>query len=204
MWTAAIVAGGQATRLGGRDKTALLVGGTPILERQLAVLHGLVAHVIIVANEPDRFAAAGCPVVTDLVPGGGSLGGVLTAVSAAPNDRTLVIAADMPFLNRGLLARLMERAGPADAAVPHGVLGYQPLCAAYTRACVPELRLRAEAGRLVLRDFVREAASRGLRVVELGADELAAFGDEDTMFFNINTDADYERANALAQRMNTV
>jgi molybdopterin-guanine dinucleotide biosynthesis protein A len=196
MWTAAIVAGGQATRLGGRDKAALLVGGTPILERQLAVLHGLVPHIIIVANDPSRFSSAGVPVVPDLVPGAGSLGGVYTAVSAAPDDRTLVVAADMPFLDRSLLMRLMDLARTADLAIPHGRLGYQPLCAAYTRACVPELRMRAETGRLTLADFVRGA--HGLRIVEIEAADLARFGDERVMFFNVNTPADYAAANEIA------
>ena len=34
----AILAGGQATRFGGRDKSALLVDGRSILDRQLAAL----------------------------------------------------------------------------------------------------------------------------------------------------------------------
>ncbi len=38
MVTAAILAGGQATRFGGRDKSALIVEGRSILERQIAEL----------------------------------------------------------------------------------------------------------------------------------------------------------------------
>ena len=39
-WTAAILAGGQARRLGGVDKSALVVGTRSILERQLSLLRG--------------------------------------------------------------------------------------------------------------------------------------------------------------------
>lgn len=196
MWTAAIIAGGQATRLGGRDKAALPIGGTPILERQLAALHGLVGHLLIVANDPDRFSAAGIPVVPDLAPGAGALGGVYTAVSAAPDDRTLVVACDMPFLDRRVLSRLIELGSVADIAVPHGTSGLQPLCATYSRACVPELRLRVETGRLGLREFIREA--RGLRLAELAAADIAPLGDEERLFFNVNTPEDVARAEAIA------
>jgi molybdenum cofactor guanylyltransferase len=192
MWTAAIIAGGRARRLGGRDKAALDVGGLPILKRQITALRGLVDHVLIVANDPDRFRDAEIPVVRDLIPGAGALGGVYSAVSAAPDDRTLAIACDMPFLERALLERLIAAGALADVAVPHGDTGWQPLCATYSRACVPELRLRAETGRLRLIDFIEEAP--GVRVTELSARDLAAIGDERVMFFNVNTPEDYAEA----------
>jgi molybdopterin-guanine dinucleotide biosynthesis protein A len=202
MWTAAIIAGGQATRFGGRDKARLPIGGTSILERQLAALRGLVSHIIIIANDPGRFSETGIPVIGDLAAGSGALGGVYTAVSAAPDDRTLAVAGDMPFLDRGLLSRLIELGRLADVAVPHGRSGLQPLCATYSRACVPELRLRAETGRLRIMDFIREAS--GLRVMEIGADELARLGDESVMFFNVNTPQDYARAEEIAARAGKV
>ncbi|PYQ85779.1 MAG: molybdenum cofactor guanylyltransferase, partial [Acidobacteria bacterium] len=59
--SAAILAGGAATRFGGRDKSALTIGGRTILERQIEVL-SLVADEVLVVRE-------------DLVPGCGPLGG---------------------------------------------------------------------------------------------------------------------------------
>ncbi len=76
MQTAAILAGGRARRLGGRDKSRLVVGGRTILERQLDVLRRLVPRIVIVANAPEQFADAGVPVLADAVPGCGSLGGI--------------------------------------------------------------------------------------------------------------------------------
>lgn len=201
MWTAAIIAGGQATRLGGRDKAALRVGGTPILERQLAALRGLIDHILIVANDPERFRSTGLPVVTDVAPGAGPLGGVYSAVSAAPDDRVLAIACDMPFLEPALVERLRDAGNLADVVVPNGTTGMQPLCAAYSRACVPELHLRLASGHLALVEFIRSA--RGLRVTELTAAELAEVGDERVMFFNVNAPEDYARADEIAARGRT-
>jgi molybdopterin-guanine dinucleotide biosynthesis protein A len=198
MWTAAIIAGGQARRFGGRDKASLLVGGVPILQRQLTALRGLVDHVIIVADDRERFGDVAVPVIPDLTPGAGSLGGVYSAVSQAPDDRTFAIACDMPFVEPRLVARLLEAGDVADIAVPHGASGWQPLCATYSRACVPELRVRAETGRLTLADFITSA--RGLRVTELGADDLAAIGDEDVLFFNVNSPEDHTRAEDIERK----
>ncbi len=55
--TAAVVlAGGQATRMGGGDKTLLRVGGRPMLARIIAALN--LTNIAISANgDPARFAA---------------------------------------------------------------------------------------------------------------------------------------------------
>jgi molybdopterin-guanine dinucleotide biosynthesis protein A len=50
MASAAILAGGRATRFGGRDKSALIVGGRTILERQLAELARLTDDLLIVTS----------------------------------------------------------------------------------------------------------------------------------------------------------
>ncbi|MGH9346964.1 MAG: molybdenum cofactor guanylyltransferase, partial [Vicinamibacterales bacterium] len=106
VWTAAILAGGRARRLGGVDKSALVVGGRSILDRQVAVLRSLTPHILIVASEEDRFRDAGVRVVRDRIPRAGSLGGLYTALVVAPTEQLVVIACDMPFLTAPFLSRL--------------------------------------------------------------------------------------------------
>jgi molybdenum cofactor guanylyltransferase len=99
VWTAAILAGGQARRFGGADKSALPVGGHSILARQLAVLRSLTPHILIVASDERRYREAHVPVVLDRIQGAGSLGGIYTALVESPTDQVLVVACDMPFLD---------------------------------------------------------------------------------------------------------
>ena len=54
MWSAAILAGGKATRLQGRDKSALVVNGESILSRQLRELRQVTGDVMIVGGDPPR------------------------------------------------------------------------------------------------------------------------------------------------------
>jgi molybdopterin-guanine dinucleotide biosynthesis protein A len=191
MWTAAILAGGQARRLGGLDKSALAVGALTVLQRQLAALDALTPHILIVGRErldgeprlrtvPDRIAAAG------------ALGGIYTALLEAPTDLVLVIACDMPFLTAAFLELLAVRAETepdADAIVPRDDRGRHPLCAAYRRRAAAAFKTRIDAGELRVLDALGAVAVR-----EIGPDEIAAHDHDGRLLLNVNTPDDYARA----------
>jgi molybdopterin-guanine dinucleotide biosynthesis protein A len=191
MFTAAILAGGHARRLGGIDKSALLVRGTSILDRQLGVLRSLTPHILIVASDEHRYREAGVPVVRDRIRGAGSLGGLYTALVEAPTDQLVVMACDMPFLTAPFLTRLAALGAGADAAMPRDAGGLHPLCAAWARRAAPHLRVRIDEGRLRIID-----ALDGLDVREMDRGELASFDPAGTLLLNVNTPDDYARATA--------
>src|SRR5512139_675349 len=193
MQTAAILAGGRARRLGGRDKSRIVIGGRTILARQLDVLQRLVPRTVIVANAPDSFADAGVPVLTDAVPGSGSLGGIYTALADAPGP-VLVLACDMPFVTAPFLARVIEAGQEADIAIPRGRDGYQPLCASYAPACAGPLLRRIEQRALKVVDLLAD-----VRVRELGPDDIAPFDPDGLLLLNINTADDLARAERAAE-----
>ena len=141
MWTGAILAGGRSRRLGGLNKAGLVLhpGSASILDRQLTRLSRVVDRTIIIANDAERFSGAGVPVIPDLMPNGGALGGLYTAVHAAETDWTLVVACDMPFLSESLLAHLVDVGASVDIAIPRTARGYEPLCATYSRRSASEL-----------------------------------------------------------------
>ncbi len=189
MWTGAILAGGQARRLGGIDKSALVVGSGSILDRQLSLLRELTPHILIVAGQTPKTVAPDTTVVTDRVAGAGALGGLYTALVDAPTEQVLVIACDMPFLTAPFLARLAERGKGVDAALPCDERGRHPLCASYDRRIAGHLKARIDRGELRVSD-----ALAGLDVRELGPDELAPFDPDGRLLLNVNTPADYARA----------
>ena len=57
--SAAILAGGQARRFGGRDKGALLVDGRSIRDRQIAELATLTSDILIVGGPESPRVASG-------------------------------------------------------------------------------------------------------------------------------------------------
>ena len=196
MRTAAIIAGGRAQRLGGRDKSDLVIGGRRIIDRQLSVLGHVAEHILIVSNDHHRFRSSGLQVCADLIPGAGALGGLYTALVRSPTAPTIVVACDLPFLTVPFLRHLVDRARGADAAIPRTAAGTQPLCAVYDRTCVEPIRARLERGELRVSGLVDDA----IRVTDIGPSEVAPFDPGGTLFFNVNTPDDYTRANDLAAR----
>ena len=198
MCTAAVLAGGRGRRLGGRHKALLRLGNGLIIDRQLDTLRSVVKDVAIVANDPDQYQHLGVPVWPDVQPGAGPLGGILTAMTHAPDMTTLVVAGDMPFLTSTFLHYLMDRgrrAMQADVVIPHLDDGYQPLCALYRPRCLAVIRRHLDRGSFKVTDILPE-----LEVCELTSAEVAPLDPAGTLFFNVNTTKDYSRGQAIAGR----
>ena len=188
MSIAAILAGGRASRLGGLDKSQLVVDGLTILDRQLRVLRDVVDRVVIVANDPAPFAAIDAAVIPDLVPGAGALGGIYTALSHAGGP-VLVVACDMPFLTAPFLRHVLQAGEGADAAVPRDAGGYHPACACYAPACSGPILRRIEAGELRVLDLFGD-----VHVRTIDQAEIAVFDPDGSLLLNINTPGDFARA----------
>jgi molybdopterin-guanine dinucleotide biosynthesis protein A len=188
---AAILAGGRARRLGHVNKGTLSLGRTEIIDRQLLALRDVASRVFVVGTESEAWTARGLEVVPDEIPGAGALGGLYTAIVRSPCDRTLVLACDMPFVSAAFLGRLAVE-DAADAVIPHGPRGYEPLCAIYSRACAPEIRARLERGELQA-----SVPPSGVRVVEIGPEIISKYDPHGLIFMNVNTPHDYERAREL-------
>ena len=88
---AAIIAGGRATRFGGRDKSRLRIEGQTIISRQAAVLQPLTDDLFIVASQHERFADVPYRVYPDARPGTGVIGAIVTeaGVHRAPYPASL-------------------------------------------------------------------------------------------------------------------
>lgn len=193
--TGVVLAGGAASRYGGLPKGLEHVGGRRIVDRVADALRAVTDDLLLVANDPGAGAwLPGVRHAEDVLPGEGSLGGIHAALVHA-SCPVLVVAWDMPFVPSELLARLRELGQSADAAVPESGSrrGVEPLCAWYAPACIPaiERSLAAEDRRVV-------AFFDTVRVARLPADQVAAFGDPEWIFMNVNTPDELVRAEAHA------
>jgi len=195
----AILAGGTASRFGGLPKGLERVGGVRILDRLVETFQtALGTHPLLVANDPG--AAAWRPdleVRSDIHPGAGSLGGILTAVAAGPGP-VVCVAWDMPFVSPDLVRVLAEGLDGADAVLPSsgGRRGVEPLCAGYGPACRPAIEACLSRG-----DYRAIAFHSAIRASILPADVVAACGDPAVLFFNVNTQDDLTQAETLWRRL---
>jgi len=194
MASAAILAGGRATRFGGRDKSALLVDGRPILQRQLAELARVTSDILIVGGRDGAANARAFPAidgiaprsVADIIPGCGPLGGIHAALSEARSDLVFVLACDMPYIAAAFVAYALALARDADAVVPRTERGYHPLCAVYSRACLEPATRRLAAGHWKTIDLMLDVRTRIVT-----PEELDRFGGETTLLANVNTPDEY-------------
>lgn len=184
---AAILAGGQARRFGGRDKSRLVIDGRTIIVRQLDVLQRVASQLFIVAPDAGRYGDLGVPVYPDVIPASGPMGGLATALERAQAPRVLVLACDLPFLEVPLLAALAEAAQDGDGAWARSARGVEPLVACYRRSARGVVRGAILAGRLGLTDL---RAVLRLRTVDV---ESVAPARGDRLLANVNTPADYDR-----------
>lgn len=194
--TGAILAGGRASRLGGVAKGLLDVGGTRIVDRIAGALAPVVSELLIVTDSAEMAAALRrARAVEDVLTGGGSSAGVHAALRAT-NGPILAVACDLPFVNTALFRALVARAGnDVDAVVavgPHAP-DIEPLCAWYGPRCAGAIEAAWARGDRSLRGFIAAVRTRMLEPAE-----VAACGDVDRLFLNVNTPADLARARALA------
>ena len=161
--TGVLVAGGQATRMGGAPKGLLQIDGEPIAARSLALFVGLFGRALVVANDPAPYAALGATVVGDLLPGRGAPGGLHAALRAVETPWVFAAACDMPFLDAGAIAFLAARREGADAVLVRAGVRLEPLHAFWSRACLGPLEALLARGEPSLRDL---AAAVRARVVE--------------------------------------
>jgi molybdopterin-guanine dinucleotide biosynthesis protein A len=178
MHSAAILAGGRASRFDGCDKGALMVDGRTIRDRQLRLLSRVADDVLIVGGPAGH--------VADVIPDSGPLGGVHSALMHARHDAVFVVACDMPYVTEPLVRFLLELAATADIVLPRTASGYHPLCAVYTRACIAPIERRLAARELKMIDLLADVRARVVT-----GDEIAECGDVDRLLANVNTPSDY-------------
>lgn len=191
----AVLAGGGATRFGGRPKGLEVVGGERILDRLVSVFErALGSPPLLVANATDaRDWRPDLRVVPDVRAGLGSLGGIYTAVLEAPAP-VVCVAWDMPFVTPDLVRALAAGLEPYDAFLPEseGRRGVEPLCAAYAPACAAAIAARLDAGDLRATGF-----HQSIRVGRMPLEAVRRLGDPARLFFNVNTADDLAKADAL-------
>jgi len=196
-----VLAGGLARRMGGVDKMHIRIGDATILQRIIDRLSPQCAEIIINRNaEPERFAAAGLPVVADSIGGyPGPLAGILAGLDGAAFmtrhsvEWIVSVPSDCPFLPRDLVAKLHEARIAAGAQLAcaasggrqHPVVGLWPVA------------LREDLRRALTQEGVRKVGAWSARYTVAVAEWPAAPVDP---FFNVNTPADAAEAERLAAR----
>ncbi|RMG86316.1 MAG: molybdenum cofactor guanylyltransferase [Chloroflexi bacterium] len=189
----AILAGGRSRRMG-RDKTALLLRGKPLLQHVVDSAASLQLPIQIITNTPDNHAYLGLPMHTDVFPGSGSIGGLYTALHYTTSDYVLCLACDSPYLQPALLRYLIALRHDYDAVVPYVRARRHPLVAVYSKRCLPVIHERIERGELRITTMLNELHTRFVE-----ENDVRRYDPGLKSFFNANTPEEFARIAALSR-----
>jgi molybdopterin-guanine dinucleotide biosynthesis protein A len=198
MRTLVIQAGGNSQRMR-QNKALMSFCGEPLIERVLRRTKDLAEETFITANILEDFQYLGLPIIKDMIPGKGALGGLYTALKSASNQEVIVVGCDMPFVNSKLLIAECDLLDweIADAVIPVSPFGIEPLHAVYRRDnCLAAVQNALENGHLRLISWFSD-----VRITKMTSEEVAVYDPEYYAFINVNTPQEFQSAEILAERI---
>jgi molybdopterin-guanine dinucleotide biosynthesis protein A len=181
--------------MGGRNKAFLTVGGRSILERLLATLQPLFDDILLVTRQPERYAGFPLRVVQDIYPQRSSLTGIHAGLQHAAAGHAFVVPCDTPLLQPALVRLLLAAIEPqVDLIVPDLAGHLEPLCAVYSKRCLPMIAAQLERGDFKIIRFFGQ-----MRIKRLPLERLRQVDGELLSFCNVNNPEAYRACQALAE-----
>jgi molybdenum cofactor guanylyltransferase len=182
--SAIILAGGASKRMG-QDKASVQFKGYSLLSLAVEKVRQLgIQEVFISGRTGIEYSTLNCPVLSDLDPGCGPLGGIERGLHASSSTLLLVLAVDLPHMDTAFLEKLIAQCDGSTGVVPKLDGWLEPLAAIYPKRC-----------HLIASDFLarsrRAAHEFAERCLEESAVRIMRVAHADAgCFTNWNTPAD--------------
>jgi len=188
-----ILAGGKSSRMG-RDKGLVSLNDKPMVSYTLDLCKDLGYSPILVASQ-EEYAALGYPVIKDLVPDKGPMGGLHTALEHNDQKATYVLlfSCDMPFIPKNAIYKLVEAATGQSVIVSEFMKNINPLFALYHKDLKEQVKTNIEMGHLKMKDFIEESLH-----IKVDMEDLVLQSPE--RFMNINTPVELEKSRKLWEK----
>ncbi|PJC87928.1 molybdenum cofactor guanylyltransferase MobA [Vibrio sp. HA2012] len=173
-----ILAGGQASRMGGKDKGLLIYKTRPLIEHSLKPFTQQQFPVFINANRNFGFYSDYAPVIRDLIPGFyGPLAGIHAGLSQLETEWVGFIPCDSPYISEDFVSRMSaEIHKPADILVAYDGNIVQPVFSLWNRRILPQLESFLQNGDRKMKLFLLQCDTRYID-----------FSDSPSLFINLNT-----------------
>ena len=184
----AILAGGNACRIGGLAKGTLrAAGGVSIVERLIneMALAG-VNDIVIIANDSKPYQEYGVEIIADIRKNVGPIGGIEAGLNffAGKCNAVMFVPCDLPRISASQISALkqafIETMAPAVFATT-GDFFWHPLCAVVHNDLAGDISAAIDAGERKIRNIWQQAKAAKVQF------------DDDAAFFNINSLADMDK-----------
>ncbi|MCK8080363.1 MULTISPECIES: molybdenum cofactor guanylyltransferase MobA [Vibrio] len=173
-----ILAGGQASRMGGKDKGLVELNGSPLIQYVINKLAQQDVSITINANRNLDSYQAFAPVVSDSFPDyPGPLGGIHAGLKNASTDWVGFVPCDSPQISDDLVERFCSAVKEdSDILVAHDGEFKQPVFTLFHKRVLPKLEAFLERGDRKIILLYKECVT-----------EYVDFSDSPNCFVNLNT-----------------
>ncbi|MEZ9314133.1 molybdenum cofactor guanylyltransferase MobA [Vibrio lentus] len=173
-----ILAGGQASRMGGKDKGLVELNGSPLIQYVIDKLSQQDVSITINANRNLDSYQAFAPVVSDFFPDyPGPLGGIHAGLKNATTDWVGFVPCDSPQISDDLVERFCAAVKEdSDILVAHDGEFKQPVFTLFHKRVLPKLEAFLERGDRKIILLYKECVT-----------EYVDFSDAPNCFVNLNT-----------------
>jgi molybdopterin-guanine dinucleotide biosynthesis protein A len=205
----------------GTDKSLLPLARKPLIQHAVAKLRRLCADVHILSSNPSLSAFA--PLVPDIHPDCGPIGGIEAALTHSANDWNLILPVDVPFLPTAILqswaAEITSGEETARVALFTADGRPQPAVCLLHKQIAPSIAAAVALGEFKLLSVLEASAEvlalqdnqpleKFLRISPIGPDQCLGINAtqhaiEYLWFANLNTPGDFARAEAHVAALDT-
>lgn len=191
--SAAILAGGQNSRIGGRNKALLSIGEQTVFQKQIGHLSPFFKNIFVVTNHPEDFP--GVETTADIFFSAGPLAGIHAGLSFCKTPYLFVFSCDLPFLAEPLIGMMIKdlEGNPCELLIPVHHHKIEPLHAIYSNLLLPQIEEMLQQKTHRIRELIPRCHARYFEVPETIDTEIA--------FFNINDPTDLTNAESYAKRI---
>ncbi len=178
----ALLAGGASKRFGS-PKALAQHEGKPFYQLSLDWLHSYCDDVMVSCNDPLLFKGESLNIVADETLGQGPLGGVLTLLKKSSNPWVLILACDMPLLEKEVIDLLLDFIHLKKKVICYQVKDQlHPFPGLYHQSLIEDLEKRLCQKKYSVRSFIDSLLDKEKQVLYLD--------QKDSNFININTKED--------------
>ena len=192
----AVLAGGESRRMG-CNKATLPFHGKHLIKSVIDPLKSVFPEVIIVSNTQQTYDFLKLPVLMDIIPKCGPLGGIYTALVHGNGRPIFVIACDLPLISKELIQHILNydvsqkstsvcSKKKPTAKIPIQKDRLHPLCGWYSSECLDLIKKNLEQRQLKVLNFLKQ-----IHTIPVPLTSEKTLDGKD-LLFNVNTEEKYQ------------
>lgn len=168
-----ILCGGRSSRMG-QDKGLVTLQEVEFILHIIKTLKNITDSALLVTQNK-KYRRFGLPVVQDVYPEKGPLGGIHAALQHTQESQILVFSCDIPLLKSYVIEELLRFKNSADIVFAKTEKQWHPLIGIYAKGLLSDVEENINQNKLRLIDFIKEHKYKAVNF------------KDDAAFTNINT-----------------